>query len=45
MNIHKIFEVISATILFCIGVSIMAWLISKFGNFVAVKLKIRNKED
>jgi|TARA_R110000868_G_scaffold399155_1_gene672761 hypothetical protein len=44
MNIPKSFEVIVATILFCIGVSIMAWLITKFGNFVAVALKIRDKE-
>jgi hypothetical protein len=41
----KTIEIIGATILFCIGLSITAWVITKFGNFVAVTLKIREKED
>jgi hypothetical protein len=42
--ISKTFEIISATVLFCCGISIVAWLVNVFGNFVAVKLKIRDKE-
>jgi hypothetical protein len=38
-------ELLIAVLLFCAGISIMAWLVTKFGNFVAVAFKIRDKED
>ena len=38
-------EIIISTIVFCVGLSVAAWLVTKFGNFVAVALKIREKED
>ena len=40
----KTLEIITSTILFCIALSITAWIVTKFGNFVAVVLKIRDKE-
>jgi len=42
--INKTIEIVVGTLLFCIGLSITAWIVAKFGNFVAVKLKIRDKE-
>lgn len=41
----KTIEIIGVTILFCVGLTITAWVINKIGNFFAVKLKIREKED
>ena len=42
--LNKTIEVITVTVLFCIGLSITAWIVTKFSNFIAVKLKIRDKE-
>ncbi len=38
-------KVIIATLLFMVWLYATTWLVAKFGNFVAVKLKIRDKED
>lgn len=42
--IVKAIELTLAVVAFCIGLTITAWIVTKFGNFVAVKLKIRDKE-
>lgn len=42
--IMKTIEILVVTLLFCVGLSITAWLVTLFGNFVAVKLKIRDNE-
>jgi len=42
--ISKTIELTIALVLFCAGLTLVTWLVTKFGNFVAVKLKIRDKE-
>ena len=42
--IMKTIEILVVTFLFCVGLTITAWVVTKFGNFVAVKLKIRGEE-
>lgn len=43
--IKQTLELLMVVLLFCVGLSITAWLVTKFGNFVAVAFKIRDKED
>lgn len=40
----RTFEIIGTVFLFCVALSVTAWLVTQFSNFVDVKFKIREKE-